>query len=235
MPSFGQYMQWQALWWRHRLLHPKKHKQFQKHRRPAPDSDYSYAPFDQRQALFVHIPKCAGVSVSRALFGNLAGGHKSLAHYCDVFEPAVLRRFFKFTIVRNPWDRLLSAYVFLKQGGMDAADREWSARELADYDTFDRFVDGWLNADAIWRGVHFYPQSYFLDSGAYPVTLDFVGRFENLAEDFDTIGARMGVEVPLQRLNQSGQRLYRQHYSASARDKVAALYAQDIERLGYEF
>lgn len=225
----------EALWWRHRVLHRKTHKRYQKRRRPAVDSDYSYAPFDQRQAIFVHIPKCAGVSICRALFGNLAGGHKPFSHYCEVFEPRALMHYFKFTIVRNPWDRVLSAYSFLKKGGMDAADREWSATELAGYDSFEQFVEQWLTRDNCWRGEHFYPQTYFINSGRYPVSLDYIGRFETLTDDFPIIAERMACDVTLERLNDSGRRDYRDYYSPRTRDIVASVYAEDIRRLDYQF
>lgn len=49
----------------------------------------SYKPFDEKKAIFVHIPKCAGVSVNKALFGNLAGGHTTLDQYINVYEPSL--------------------------------------------------------------------------------------------------------------------------------------------------
>jgi hypothetical protein len=224
-----------ALWWQQRILHPKTHKRYQKRRLQRAGSDYSYAPFDQRRTIFVHIPKCAGVSVCRALFGNLAGGHTPLAEYCAVFEPRALQTYFKFTIVRNPWDRVLSAYSFLKKGGMDIADQEWAASELAGYDSFEQFVEQWLTRDSRWRGEHFYPQTYFIDPGRYPIALDFIGHFETLEADFRYIAERMALSTRLDRLNDSGHRNYRDYYSPRTRDIVARVYAEDIQRFGYEY
>ncbi|GAB3678634.1 sulfotransferase family 2 domain-containing protein [Salinisphaera aquimarina] len=233
--SIGKRIHLEVLWWQFRLSQPKTHKRLQKRRRPAVNSDYSYHPFDERRALFIHIPKCAGVSLSRALFGNLAGGHKPLTHYCRVFEPRLLLAYFKFTIVRNPWDRLVSAYFFLKKGGMDAADRDWASRHLADFADFEDFVRRWVNPHNIWQGEHFYPQSYFVDSGRYPVELDFVGRFETLDRDFAHIAERIDIDVTLAKHNQSGHRHYADYYSPTTRDIVAAVYAEDIRRFGYAF
>ena len=46
---------------------------------------YSYKPFVDSKSLFVHIPKCAGVSISKGLYGNLAGGHTTLSGYLNAF------------------------------------------------------------------------------------------------------------------------------------------------------
>ncbi|MES1925757.1 sulfotransferase family 2 domain-containing protein [Salinisphaera sp. T31B1] len=221
-------------WWSFRLLHPKIAKKFRK-RRQLLDVDYSYRPFDERKAIFIHIPKCAGVAVSQALFGNMAGGHKTLSHYRHVFEPRILLDYFKFTIVRNPWDRLVSAYSFLRAGGMDDADRNWYAAELSHLPDFEAFVTQWLSRESVWRGVHFYPQSYFVESEDPRVALDFIGRFENLADDFAYIAERLGVEATLALRNDSQRGNYEDYFTPKTRDIVASVYAEDIRRFGYEF
>jgi hypothetical protein len=67
----------------------------------------------------VHVPKTAGVAISLALFGNLAGEHASIRDYQTIYPKSVFERYVRFTFVRNPWDRLLSAFSFLKSGGMN--------------------------------------------------------------------------------------------------------------------
>jgi len=46
-----------------------------------PEFEYTLKPFDRKEAILIHIPKCAGVSVSISLFGNLAGAHKIAENY----------------------------------------------------------------------------------------------------------------------------------------------------------
>ena len=94
-------------------------------RKKETDDGYSFKPFDQCGCIFIHIPKCAGVSVSKALFGNLAGGHSRVVDYQLVFNSNEYSNYFKFTFVRNPWDRLVSAFFFLKKGGFNDADKKW--------------------------------------------------------------------------------------------------------------
>ena len=85
-----------------------KFDRLQQKRRTVFDDGYSYEPYDRYRCIFVHIPKAAGMSVCRSLFGNLAGGHATLADYQIIFARAEFERYFKFTFVRNPWDRFVS-------------------------------------------------------------------------------------------------------------------------------
>ena len=63
---------------------------------------YSLQPFDRLRCIFVHIPKAAGVSVCRGLFGGLAGGHAHIGVYQLAFSHLEFSSYFKFAFVRNP-------------------------------------------------------------------------------------------------------------------------------------
>ena len=106
------------------------------------EADYTYKSFDETQSIFVHVPKCAAVSVCKTLYGNLAGGDMTLAGYAAIFEPKALRSYFKFTFVRNPFSRLVSAFDFLQKGFINDADKAWFESELAGYSDFQSFVRG---------------------------------------------------------------------------------------------
>lgn len=56
-------------------------------------------------------------------------------------NPRKFERFFKFAFVRNPWDRLVFTYFFLKNGGVNEMDRRFAAEHLARYDGFAAFVE----------------------------------------------------------------------------------------------
>ena len=148
--------------------------------KPADDKKlaYSYQPFVDTESIFVHVPKTAGVSVAKALFGNMAGGHANLSKYHQVFGDKMFRRYFKFTFIRNPWDRLFSAYSYLKKGGLTEMDRRWAEENLAKFASFDEFVREWVNPQNILTFLHFVPQVFFLNlHGARSVGVDFVGFF----------------------------------------------------------
>ncbi|WP_200348644.1 sulfotransferase family 2 domain-containing protein [Halochromatium glycolicum] len=196
---------------------------------------YSYKPFDEKKAIFIHIPKCAGVSVNKKLFGNLAGGHTTFNEYSVIFEPRLLTEYFKFTIVRNPWDRLVSAYFFLKNGGFDEEDRNWSEKELKYISSFEDFVKIWLSRSNIWKWPHFRPQYHYMLEKREKVYIDFVAFFENIHEDFSYITSRLEMQCSLPVSNKGNHGLYKNYYDSEMIKIVGNVYSEDIRMLGYKF
>jgi hypothetical protein len=196
---------------------------------------YSMKPFDERRCIFVHIPKTAGVSVAKSLFGNLAGGHTRIATYKKVFSPEEFHSYFKFTFVRNPWDRVVSAFTFLKGEAISEWQWQWAHEHLAEFDSFEDFVLRWLTDENIPKGTHFDLQSgYVCDSGDEP-EVDYIGHFETLANDFSWIAEKLGVQAQLAQLNASKHRDYRGYYSDRTAAIVEKVYERDIEMFGYDF
>lgn len=217
----------------HARLHSWNHRYLDGIRQEESKDGYCLRPFDEREAIFVHVPKAAGVSVSRCLFGGLAGGHTTIAQYQVVFRPAEFRRYFKFTFVRDPWDRLHSAYHYLRQGGMGEPDRRFAEANLQ-FASFDEFVRRWVDERNVKRYVHFVPQHRFLClPGRRKPAVDFIGRFENLAEDYEAVRRRIGGGEPLVHANRSERGDPADEYTEESRAIVARVYRRDIEMLGY--
>jgi hypothetical protein len=128
------------------------------------------------------------------------------------------RSYFKFAFDRNPWDRQVSAYHFRYR-------RKATPPSFADFLDHDRRAR--LNNYEI----------YSLDGD---VCVDFLGRFENLEEDFrhalDAIGLKFEHELPRAK---AGIRLdgkhYRTYYDNHTRDLVGGWYQREIKLLGYSF
>jgi hypothetical protein len=197
---------------------------------------YGFKGFDQKKAIFVHIPKCAGISVCKTLFGNLGGGHNSLEQYTYIFPPKELLGYFKFTFVRNPWDRLVSAYHFLKKGGISNEDRRFYEKHLAKYKDFDDFVLNWVNKENIMLGQHFRPQIYYIKDKRNKVKIDFIGKFENIDSDFKHICEELHIPtIILPKTNKSVRKQYQQYYTTQTSRIVYKAYEQDIQMLGYTF
>jgi hypothetical protein len=225
----------EACWLASKIFESRRYRNRQIKRAVVTESGYSFKPFDDTKSLFIHIPKCAGISVSTALYGNLSGGHTTLDEYIRIFEPRNILSYFKFTIVRNPWDRLVSAFHFLKGGGFGEADRAWAEAELGRHEDFDGFVRGWLNASNIWKWYHFRPQYHYMLEKHRVIELDFIGRFESLESDFAWIAERVGARCTLPSINAGRHEPYTEYYCAATRDIVASVYAKDIAVLGYTF
>jgi hypothetical protein len=212
-------------------------RKLQRLRHGESEAGYSLKQFDDYRCIFVHIPKCAGVSICRSLFGNLGAGHHTIASYREIFTEEEFDSYFKFAFVRNPWDRLVSAYFFLKGGGFHAEDKRWAQENLSEYADFDSFVKQWLNRGNARSWIHFRPQHEFLCTDNKEPQLDFIGHYENLADDFARVRARLGINAELQYLNseQGGTRDYRRCYNEETIQRVADVYREDIQCFGYDF
>ncbi|WP_052055837.1 sulfotransferase family 2 domain-containing protein [Myxosarcina sp. GI1] len=201
----------------------------------------SYKPFDRHQCIFVHVPKAAGVSICKALFGNFAGHHTTLSKYQLVFSQSEFDRYFKFTFVRNPWDRVFSAYNFLQKGGLTKEDKRWAAAEIAPFASFDDFVRMGLHKPIIQKWRHFRPQvDFLLIPGSSKLQVDFLGFFENLQEDFQYVVDKLNIhDIPdLKHENATNphQKLdYKDFYTDKTRNIVAEIYKSDLDIFGYSF
>ncbi|MFC4700146.1 sulfotransferase family 2 domain-containing protein [Glaciecola siphonariae] len=199
------------------------------------ESTGGYLPFDKAKAIFVHIPKCAGISVNKALFGSIAGGHTTLDQYINVFPPAQFQSYFRFSFVRNPWDRVVSAYCFLQKGGINKWDADFYEKEIKPFGSFEDFVKGWLKPENLTKHHHFKPQYLYLIDKYDKVTVDYIAYFENIEEDFKTIAKRIGVKNTLAKNNAVNRADYRSFYNDETREIVAEVYKKDIALFHYNF
>ena len=195
-----------------------------------------YQPcFDRTESLFIHIPKSAGRSLCRGLYDVKSVEHAP-ADWYQVLDPDKFQRYFKFTFVRNPWDRAVSAYTYLREGGSPASaeDALW-CQFVNRFQSFDEFVCEWMAADTIVRYALFTPQVEFLKNIFGQVEMDFVGRFETLESDFSTLAQRLQSTVALPHLNSSRNEPFQSFYTEDSRQIIANLYREDIDTFGYSF
>ncbi|MGD8175224.1 sulfotransferase family 2 domain-containing protein [Marinimicrobium sp. ARAG 43.8] len=216
------------------MRHPKQFEHLRKGVNQHPEGNFSLRGFTEREAIFVHITKSAGTSVALSLFGELPY-HYTAWHYRVIFGRKAFNRFFKFTFVRNPWDRLYSAYQYLKNGGWDDKDRVWAERHWGDITSFEQFVTEWLTPERLSSHLHLRPQSYFLKDARGRVMVDYLGYFEHLPEDFARIAKHVNPEARLAHTNASKRGDYRDVYNRKMIHKVGKLYSEDVDSFGYGF
>ncbi len=207
------------------------------HEQQHPGDYISIRAFDYYKCIFIHVPKAAGISVSKTLFGNLGGAHNKLTHYQHLYTKSTFEEYYKFTFVRNPWERLFSAYHFLKKGGISPRDVVWVEENLSHIHDFQSFVMSWLEEDRLNDWFHFIPQVDFLTDTSGKVAMDFIGKYEELEAGFDNVCARLKVNKKLPHLNKTTalKRNYKDFYTGEMIDKVARIYKKDVETLGYTF
>lgn len=196
-----------------------------------PFSPYDIAEFIRRECIFFHIPKTAGLAVSEALFGNHGAGHITVEAARVVFGRRRFQSYFKFAFVRNPWDRLVSAYHYLRAGHPTSP----IAVDLQKCRDFQEFVTELLHDPRVASEQHIQPQHQFVTDSRGRLAVDFVGRFERLAEDFAYIADRVHPGAALGVTNPSRHEGYRTYYSDVTRAIVGEFYHRDIALFGYKF
>ncbi len=198
------------------------------------DDRYSLTSVDRLGAVFVRVPKCATESIATALFGDCGCGHLTINDYRLMLGAKRLDRCFSFAFVRNPWDRLVSAYYYLLDGGNGREDEAWLKENRLDHLSFDGLVE-WLTPERLYSNVLFRPQTDFVCDWSGSVAVDFVGRFESLIDDFHAVRLRLGLEAELPHVNQTRNRPPpTECYTDDTSRQVGELYRRDAECLGYE-
>jgi hypothetical protein len=81
------------------------------------------------------------------------------------------------------------------------------------------------------------PQLHTLTDADGRVAMDFVGKMENLDDDFTTVCEIVGIKrkESLVVTNTTEHRPYQEYYDADTREAVAQAFAEDIKEFGYEF
>ena len=221
-------------------IKPKLFEYWQNKRHIDTKTGSSYMPFDIHRCLYFHIPKTAGIAINRSLFGNKGGDHSNIRIYQYLLSKAEFDSYYKFTFVRNPWDRVFSAYNFLIGGGMNQSDQDWADKHLKQYQGFNDFVVSGLTQPHVQKWIHFIPQVNFLylptDSRFH---LNFLGFYENLNQDFAIVAKQLGMDgCTLRKENVTSHAVgknYREFYSDESIETVAQIYRSDIKTFGYDF
>lgn len=220
--------------WFYKLRNPGANRRLRTVVNSSPKGDFSLKPFDEHRCIFIHITKTAGTSVARSLFGYLPY-HYTAIDYRVIYGRKTFAQYFKFAFVRNPWDRLYSAFRYLKAGGWDNKDKAWADENLGNYNDFNTFVRQWLTPDNICKHLHFKPQYPFICDANGRVLVDYLAYFETLDDDFRKIARRLNIEADLGCHNVNAGSSYRDVYDEESRRIVTEIYAKDIELFGYDF
>jgi chondroitin 4-sulfotransferase 11 len=192
------------------------------------------------KCVFIHIPKTGGVAIHNSLFNSFGGAHYTIDNYQQIIGKQLFNEYFKFSFVRNPWDRLLSAYFFLKKGGMCQQDAQFYLKQLNAFDNFNCFVENWVNSTNIDTFVHFKKQGDFILNKQNKMDLNFLGYYENINHDFEIVKQHLGMNsknVNLKWLNASSlsRKNYREYYNETTKKIVATVYEKDIDMFKYVF
>lgn len=181
--------------------------------------------------IFVAVAKTACTSIHRS-FGVLIDPPPPIyhMHLKDIISNNPdTKHYFKFGFVRNPYDRLVSAYHDFKNS---KGHQSWSF-PIQRYATFKDFAMN-LHDSPCRDFIHLQPQYDFLEY-ENKIGVDFVGKFESLQDDFKVAQDLIGVEAKrLDKHRTSYHNNYESYYDLETRHAVYTLYQKDFEAFGYE-
>ena len=178
--------------------------------------------------VFIHINKNAGSSIEEAL--GARHEHRTAQEKRNELGEKLWRKKFKFTVVRNPWDKVVSHYHYrvqtnqTKLGETPIPLPEWVCRAYGKQDP--AYYD---------KPKMFMPQLDWLTDAEGTVMVDFVARFENLQQDFEAICQRLNRTAHLPQLRKSERGDYRKYYDEESKAVVASWFAKDITHFGYRY
>jgi len=207
--------------------------------------------------IFIHIPKCGGTSVELALLKNegidlknyekddldflneeqkqkfrigydykgITTQHRKIDEYKSDNE----KKYFTFTFVRNPWERLVSEFFYIKKN-KGCKCENFNMR----YQSFKEFIiNGGMQC--AWNAHNSQQIDFVLNSNKGKLT-NFVGRCEDMQYDFDYVCGKIGIpKIKLPHRNPTKHKHYTEYYDDETKKIVAEKYAKDIEYFGYEF
>ena len=206
-----------------------------------------------KKLIFTHPHKCGGTSIEDSL-GFLVLReqypsiepikHASLEEHLKILTGKGLdtNQFFKFSIIRNPWDRAVSFYNHCKYKEHFYLARQGRENELpvdvedARQMTFKAYA------------FKYYTDNFNSDRNTKPYMLiqnnfclDYVIKLENFKADISNINDKLGIDLSagLPHLNNADKFLDRKHYSEyydeETKDFIRDLFEWDIKTFDYKF
>ncbi len=178
----------------------------------------------ERKFIYMKAAKTAGTSILRGLLEPQAPGtiHQKdhparFNQWLAGIDDQQLEEYYIFSILRNPWDRMVSLAEYFEIPFLDFVHQ------------FEMFCQ----TDII--RLHALPIHLYTHNQGQNFT-DHLCRFEHLQPDMNLVFDRIGIQrQPLPFMNPSGHPDYRKYYGPEEREIVAGIYAKDIEYFGYVF
>lgn len=185
-----------------------------------------------KKFIFFHLYKVAGTSI-RGAFNKYQEFNKLPSH----INPKEFRNkgykmkmlydeYFTFSFVRNPWDWQVSLYHYMLQ-----TPYHFQHQIIKNMKSFDEYIDWRVNED-------FSTQYSFLSENGdnkSEITLDFVGKFETINDDFNFVKKHLGLDGDLPHSNKSNRSFYKEYYTETSRKMIEEAAKKDIEFFGYDY
>ena len=193
--------------------------------------------------IFIHIPKCGGTSIEKFFNSKISDYRKHDTLGMILNQNVETENYFKFSIVRNPFDVTVSMYNYLWNSEYKwpvlwrKKNKEFARLNFKQWVTHRYFKTPTIHSVSVAKDGGSNPSFLsFFSTKSKRFDMDFIGRFENLQEDFNIICNKIGI--PQQQLpheNATNHKHYTEYYDDETKSIVSEKYAKDIEYFGYEF
>ena len=193
----------------------------------------------KHKAMFIHIPKTGGTSIKTLLLQNnftefnlhqspdksnddITGEYRlgTALRAKRGISDDIWNSYFKFTFVRSPYERMISNYYFLSYNNIMP---------------FNKFITHKLTTtDHIWHSE--LSQSTHIYSKTNKLLVDYIGRFENLQEDFNIICNKIGLShITLPHVNKSiyNKDNINELLNHDTKEIIYNKYIEDFNNFGY--
>ena len=205
----------------------------------------------EHKCIFIHIPRTGGSSIEKFFTNkscfNQNGSPEELDLYFGYSGPEIKHiiastakklyadywdDYFKFSFVRNPWDRMVSMAKYPEFYGCTINTEFINISEYLKKFPNIEIDERSLSANYVGKSLSNAVYLNLLDE-----PLDFVGTFENLKQDIEFICDKIKLTpfIEFPHKNKSNHKHYTEYYDDETREIVAEKYARDIEYFGYEF
>lgn len=195
--------------------------------------------FPTLDATFIVLPKTGSSSINASILsklgipldeGNPYAAQRAVNDF-RISRNKLHSSSFTFTVVRNPFDRLVSCYKDKVCNTKHIMQKKYFGLIYHNM-PFDKFVRAvCLIPDCI-ADIHFKSQHSFLYDQSICLA-NWIGHYENLAQDFEYLAKRLDLPA-LPHLNNSQKGDWKSYYTPELEECVARRYQKDFELFGYK-
>lgn len=213
-------------------------------------------PTLQKPMIFIHIPKTGGMSCMHYLGLYRFIDHTTLKDDYEVLkekskDPESL---FSFTIIRNPWERMVSNYFFHRH-------REHNDRRLhkkIEKSKLEQWISDHKKENKFWRSTSFKDWLKYFDENQNlqfvsiydniikmnyldyismndKIAVDYIIYLPNILKEIILIKETARISTPYPHANKSDHKDYREYYDSESIEIVAKCFAKDIEAFNFKF
>jgi hypothetical protein len=212
---------------------------------------------NKHKCIFIHIPRTGGTSIENTIWPKVSkrqekdlwngfiddynnkyqtGGLQHLLGYQikNIVGPEVYNDYYKFTIVRNPYDKIVSQFFYI--------NKRKDLQTFLAHNKGDEFKF-YLDKIAKKKHVQWEPQVNFVLDENGETIVDFIGKFENFNNEVTKVLEKTGldkkyfglVKRSIPHINQTVRNNYQTYYDDESKEMVEQLFKKDLEFFNYKF